>query len=97
MQPYAGVYLFYLMFEEFSDEYEIAEQALANTTQFDFMVHISLMEDSQLEMGLANYFDINRRMKLAEKFNEERSTQLFDQVVDILVTHGETQDARMIL
>ena len=91
------MYLFYLLFEEFSDEYEIAEQALANTTQFDFMVHISLMEDSQLEMGLANYFDINRRMKLAEKFNEERSTQLFDQVVDILVTHSETQDARMIL
>ena len=24
-QPYAGVYLFYLLFEEFSDEYEVAE------------------------------------------------------------------------
>ena len=44
-QPYAGVYLFYLMFEEFSDDYEIAEQAFANTTQFDFLVHISLMNE----------------------------------------------------
>jgi hypothetical protein len=49
MQPYAGVYLFHLMFEEFSDDFEIAEQAFANTTQFDFLVHISLMPDTQLE------------------------------------------------
>ena len=46
LQPYSGVYLFYLMLEEFSDEYEIAEQAFANTTQFDFSVHISCMEES---------------------------------------------------
>ena len=88
-QPYAGVYLFYLMFEEFSDEYEIAEQAFANTTQFDFLVHISLMDEEQLEAGLDNYFDINRRMRLAEKFDEERSTQLFDQVLNILVQISE--------
>jgi len=31
-QPYAGNYLFYLMFEEFSDEYEVAEQAFENTS-----------------------------------------------------------------
>lgn len=78
MQPYAGFYLFYLMFEEFSDDYEVAEQAFANTTQFDFLVHISLMPDNQLEFGLDSYFDINRRMRLDEKFDEERSTHLLN-------------------
>ena len=43
------------------------------------------MEDSVLEKGLGNYFDINRRMKLAEKFDEDRSNQLFDEVLNILV------------
>ena len=55
------------------------------------------MDETQLETGLANYFDINRRMKLAEKFDEERSTQLFDHVLNILVTQSEQQDARHIL
>jgi len=32
------------------------------------------MEESQIEMGLDNYFDINRRMRLAEKFDEDRSS-----------------------
>ena len=96
-QPYAGVYLFYLMFEEFSDDYEIAEQAFANATKFDFLVHISLMEDSVLEKGLGNYFDINRRMKLAEKFDEDRSNQLFDEVLNVLVQVSEECDARMVL
>lgn len=44
-QPYAGFYLFYLMFKENSDDYEIAEMALVSATQFDFLVHISLMEE----------------------------------------------------
>ena len=73
-QPYAGFYLFYLMFEEFSDEYEVAEKALANSSPFDFIVHISLMDDSQTEDGLESYFDINRRMRLAEKFDEDKSS-----------------------
>ena len=55
------------------------------------------MEDSQLEKGLANYFDINRRMKLAEKFDEERSNQLFDEVLNVLVQVSEECDARMVL
>ena len=73
------------MFEEFSDDYLIAEQAFANTTQFDFYVHMSLMPENQLEQGLDNYFDINRRMRLAEKFDEERSTHLLDQILTVLV------------
>lgn len=91
------MYLFYLMFEEFSDEYEIAEQAFANSTKFDFLVHISLMDDNQLEMGLDKYFDINRRMRLAEKFDEERSNQLLDEVLNLLVQVSEECDARTVL
>ena len=45
LQPYAGFYLFYLMFKECSDEFEISEMALINSTPFDFLVHISLMEE----------------------------------------------------
>lgn len=47
------------------------------------------MDESQLEAGLGNYFDINRRMKLADKFAEERSSQLFEEVVNILVSNSE--------
>ena len=31
-QPFAGFYLFHLLFEEHSDDFETAEQAFANTT-----------------------------------------------------------------
>ena len=96
-QPYAGYYLFYLVFEEFSDEYKVAEMALANATQIDFIVHISLMEDELLEEGLKNYFDMNRRMRLADKFNEERSTQVLDQVINILVSTSEAIDAKRLI
>ena len=85
------------MFEEFSDDYEIAEQAFANASKFDFLVHISLMEDNILEKGLDNYFDINRRMRLAEKFDEDRSNQLLDEVLNVLVQVSEECDARMVL
>ena len=85
------------MFEEFSDDYEIAEQAFANASKFDFLVHISLMDDNILEKGLDNYFDINRRMRLAEKFDEDRSNQLLDEVLNVLVQVSEECDARMVL
>ena len=85
------------MFEEFSDDYEVAEQAFANALKFDFLVHISLMDDNILEKGLDNYFDINRRMRLAEKFDEDRSNQLLDEVLNVLVQVSEECDARMVL
>ena len=85
------------MFEEFSDDYEVAEQAFANASKFDFLVHISLMDDNILEKGLDNYFDINRRMRLAEKFDEDRSNQLLDEVLNVLVQVSEECDARMVL
>ena len=85
------------MFEEFSDDYEVAEQAFANASKFDFLVHISLLDDNILEKGLDNYFDINRRMRLAEKFDEDRSNQLLDEVLNVLVQVSEECDARMVL
>lgn len=70
-QPYAGVYLFHLLFEEFADNREIVMKAYENATTLDYIVHISMMEDSQVEDGLAAYFDINRMMKLSDKFADE--------------------------
>ena len=96
-QPYAGYYLFYLLFKESSDDYEIVEQALSNATQFDFLVYISLMEDEQLEQGLDSYFDGHKRMVLADRFEEERSTEILTQVIDLLVHHSEQLDARQYL
>jgi len=34
------------------------------------------MEDEQLEIGLDNYFDGHKRMTLADRFEEERSTEI---------------------
>ena len=55
------------------------------------------MDDNILEKGLDNYFDINRRMRLAEKFDEDRSNQLLDEVLNVLVQVSEECDARMVL
>ena len=61
------------------------------------MVHISLMPENQLEDGLDSYFDINRRMRLAEKFNEERSTALLDEVIDLMIQISGQFDATTCL
>ena len=55
------------------------------------------MDENILEKGLDNYFDINRRMRLAEKFDEDRSNQLLDEVLNVLVQVSEECDARMVL
>ena len=55
------------------------------------------MDDNILDKGLDNYFDINRRMRLAEKFDEDRSNQLLDEVLNVLVQVSEECDARMVL
>lgn len=96
LQPYAGFYLFYLMFKESSDEYEISEMALVNATEFDFLVHISLMDDDQFEIGVENYFDDHKRVILADRFEEERSQEILSQVIDLLVQYGSQKDARQM-
>ena len=63
--------MFHLLFEEFADNREIVMKACENATTLDYIVHISMMEDSQVEDGLAAYFDINRMMKLSDKFADE--------------------------
>ena len=45
-QPYAGVYLFHLLFVEFADNREIVIKACENTTTLDYIVHISMMEEN---------------------------------------------------
>jgi len=85
------------VFKENSDDFETAEMALVNSTQFDFLVHISLMEDTQLEIGLENYFDEHKRVVLADRFEEERSQEVLTQVIDLLVQHSMERDARQML
>ena len=45
-QPYAGVYLFHLLFEEFADNREIVLKACENATTLDYIVHISMMDEN---------------------------------------------------
>ena len=45
-QPYAGVYLFHLLFEEFADNREIVMKACENATTLDYIVHISMMDEN---------------------------------------------------
>ena len=42
-QPYAGFYLFHLLFKEFADMREIVQKAFENATPFDYIVHVSMM------------------------------------------------------
>ena len=50
-----------------------------------------------MEMGLDSYFDINRRMRLSDKFDEERSTELLETVIDVLIQVSEKCDARLLI
>ena len=45
-QPYAGVYLFHLLFEEFADNRKIVMKACENATTLDYIVHISMLDES---------------------------------------------------
>ena len=39
------------------------------------------MEENQLKDGLKSYFDINRVMKLSEKFADEEVVSVLEQVI----------------
>ena len=80
-QPYAGFYLFHLLFKEFADMREIVQKAFENATPFDYIVHVSMMDENQLQDGLKSYFDINRVMKLSEKFADEEVINVLEQVI----------------
>ena len=44
-----------------------------------------MMEENQLKDGLKSYFDINRVMKLSEKFADEEVVSVLEQVIQQLI------------
>ena len=84
-QPYAGFYFFHLMLEQFTDNAMVAKMAYENMTDFDFVIHMSLLDESIHEIGIETYFDINRRMKLEEKFNDDECVSLLYETLDKMI------------
>jgi hypothetical protein len=89
LQPYAGNLLFYLIFEDFTDNVHLANRASKNATTCDYMVFISLMSTGQRHFSLRSYFDINRMMKLRDKYEEPAVITLLEHVVDKLILISE--------
>ena len=63
LQPYCGAFLFFLLFEDNSDEIGLMQQCLDNLTSFDLRVYLSThnIEDP------TSYYDANRIMKIHDK------------------------------
>lgn len=47
LQPYSGNLLFHLIFEDFTENTQIASRAFKNATCFDFMIYISLHQSER--------------------------------------------------
>jgi len=56
-QPYAGLLVFHLLFEEFSSDVEILKKALKNLTPADFKKRIYLLPRSQTDLHLDEIFE----------------------------------------
>lgn len=89
MQPYASNLLFYLIFEDFTENVQVATRAFKNTTSFDYMAFITLHQTSHQKTSLRMYFDINRMMKLRDKFEEPGVISILENVVDKLILISE--------
>jgi hypothetical protein len=83
--------LFYLIFEDFTENVQAATRAFKNATSFDFMVYISKHPRSS---DLKKYFDINRMMKLRDKFNSSGVITVMENVVDKLVQVSEQVNSK---
>jgi hypothetical protein len=55
-QPYSGHYLFFLLFEDNSDDHLLMSKALNNTTDYDFVAYLA----SQDIAKSTEYYDVNR-------------------------------------
>lgn len=65
-QPYAGTFLFYLLFNDFSEKCSLIQQSFENCTDTDFLIYLC---DSKLQPDA--YFDPNKMMKYREKLTAE--------------------------
>ena len=97
MQPYASNLLFYLIFEDFTDNVQAASRAFKNCTDFDYIVFISLMSENQRSNGLRNYFDVNRMMKLRDKFDEQDAITILENVIDRLILISEQVESSQFI
>lgn len=66
---------------------QVASRAFKNTTSFDYMVFITQMQPAK--QSLRRYFDINRMMKLRDKFDEPGVISILENVVDKLILISE--------
>lgn len=66
-KPYAGCFLFYLLFTDFNDNLKLITKTEKEVVELDFMVYISQMDRVDESSSVRDYFDINRIMKLKDK------------------------------
>eukprot|EP00347_Sterkiella_histriomuscorum_P010472 403376151 len=67
LQPYCGFFLFFLLFEDKSENEALAQSALAQANDFDY---ISFLISEKIE-DPEEYYDINRTYKLKDKLTPE--------------------------
>jgi hypothetical protein len=79
MQPYAAHYLFFLLFEDNSDDHLLIKKALNNASDFDCL---SYLASQGIEKSTV-YYDVNRCLKIRDKMsNPDEIGPLFDQLLD---------------
>ena len=94
------MFLFYLLFEEFTSDFELVRVTVKNIRPFDYLERIYLLPEEQskgqdssdsevsnagVSGRLAEYFDLNRMMKFEEKFENEQVLEIFQNVVGQLI------------
>jgi hypothetical protein len=67
MQPYAGMFLFFLLFEDQSEDHELESKVFQNLTDFDFIVYLTIEKIDDPD----SYFDANRMLKLKDKLTPQ--------------------------
>ena len=94
------MFLFYLLFEEFTSDLELVRETIKNIRHSDYLERVYLLPEEQCKGQnssdsevsnagaggrLAEYFDINRMMKFEEKFENEEVLEIFQSVVSQLI------------
>lgn len=77
------MFLFFLLFEDRSEDHKLIEKTMENVTDFDYLLYL-MVED----IDAAEYYDANRILKLKDKLTPEVG-KLLDRVVTKLKDIGQ--------
>jgi hypothetical protein len=81
LQPYSGMFYFFLLFEELTENDKLMTKVAKNITDFDLIVFLNVEKVVDPE----SYYDVNRMMKLQDKLTSEVG-QILEQTVQRIKT-----------